>query len=645
MAELMTMRDIAALAQVQRPVVTVWRRRSRGSDRPFPQPRERRHDQELFLRQEVVSWLEATGRGNNPDVRADAAAHALSTVDAAELAGLSALITMRHLVGQPLGEVGDGEDLLDLADAHDPDDHYLFGELEQLHNLTSLAVTAEEMLDAAWNADAAHRRLLNAWLRKPGEPIAQVALAPSARHLLIDSIGALAADLGQPAFMDPTGCLGDLFAELAAGQMATALVMAGHSPSHRLARRQLLLSDVPHRLVDPGNGEWSVAGPVAHLVVLPAADAPASSPLDQLDLLDEIALQADTRQLALCLAPASCLTDPLSGEALSRRDQLLRAGHVRAIVRLPAGCRPTQVREHSALWLLGAVDPTPRADRWTMVADLSDQALGDLGGLVDDLVAAWQGSEGARRRAWAWLHPVPTRDLVSASGSLVSQRTPRAPRAASGGAGRVVQLRASDTEGRLAGYRLSPLDQPAEIASIGQALERGWLRLVPGRRLDPRGLPAGSVPVVDDPRRPWPEAPRIDRLSLLGRAGVELTEPGDVVFTVRPRPAAAVDTEGGSLVLTPARVLRVAPDAPLLPATVVARINAATTWAWRSWQLAALPVPDREILAEALAELTGHRARLLADLAALDALTHDLTDAVESRQLSITKENHGATSL
>ena len=35
------------------------------------------------------------------------------------------------------------------------------------------------------------------------------------------------------------------------------------------------------------------------------------------------------------------------------------------------------------------------------------------------------------------------------------------------------------------------------------------------------------------------------------------------------------------------------------------------------------------------------KARLGAELARLDALTRDLTTAVETRQLSITKENHG----
>ena len=96
--------------------------------------------------------------------------------------------------------------------------------------------------------------------------------------------------------------------------------------------------------------------------------------------------------------------------------------------------------------------------------------------------------------------------------------------------------------------------------------------------------------------------------------------------------------------LSPARILRLHADAPLLAAAVVARINAATGNAWRSWTMATLPEPDRANLGAALTDLARERARLVAELGALDALTLDLTTAVESRRLSLTKETHGSTS-
>lgn len=645
MPELMTLREIAGLARVQRPVVTVWRRRARASTHPFPAARERRSGQELFLRDEVVAWLEETQRGNNPDPRADAAFHALlSAGGRRDAEALSALLTLRHLFGARLTSLPSDE-LLDIADEHDPDDRFLFNELERIGDPTLLARTADELVEAAWGELAAHQRLVEARIRVPGSGTAQAALSPPARRFLLGLFGPLVGELGRPAVMDATGCAVDVLAEIASTLDLPALVMDGGTPAHRLTCRQLLLADVSYRTVDRGNGDWSVTGPVAHLVVLPTPAEPTTGALLHLDLLDEIALQLDRQQLVLCLAPAATLTDPLEGEALARRDQLLRDGHLRAIVRLPAGLRPAQAREHSAVWLLGAADPTPPAERRVLVGDLAGTTIQGCEGLADDLLAAWQGADGARRRAWAHLHPVLTRDLVSASGSLVQPRTPRAAVPPRRGADWVVDLRAADAAGHLADYRFDPLHHPAEEATLAQAIERRWVRVIPGRRVVVDGLPAGNVPVLHG-RRLSPVEPvethhGVDRLALLTRTDADLTEPGDIVFTATPTPAAILDAEGGSLVLAPARVLRLRPDAPLVARAVVARINAATTTVWRSWTLATVPEPDRTSLGEALTHLAGQRARLVADLAALDGLTHDLTTAVESRQLRITKENHG----
>lgn len=643
MAELMSMRDIAGLAHVQRPVVSVWRRRSRASSRPFPSARERRGSQEFFARDDVVAWLEDTGRGNNPDARADVAAHSLLVDgDAGQAEVLSALLALRHLHGGPLsGLITDA--LLDLADALDPDDQFLLAELEQVADLTGLAQTAEALVEAAWGEAAAHRRLVEGQLRSPGTGLARAAVTEETQRFLLSLFGPLTRELDDPAVMDPTGCAVDVLPGIATALGSSALVMDGPIPAARLLRRQLLLADVDHRLVERGSGDWSVTGPVAHLVVLPTPDDPDAGPLDQLNLLDEIALQLDDSQLVLCLAPAATLVDPLDGEALTRRDQLLRDGVVRAIVRLPAGLRPAQAPELSGLWLLGTADQTPPADRRTLVADLADTTLRDLDGLADDFVAAWQGPEGARRRAWAHLHPVQTATLLSANTSLVPARAPRIPERDRTGADWVVDLRTADTTGHLADFGLDAADGFPETVTIAQAMERGWLRIIPGRRLDLSGLPPGNVPVVDMPTPPAASKRTVDRLALLSRHDVALTEPGDIILAVRPQPAAVIDIEGGALVLAPARVLRLRSSAPFVPAQVAARINQATTTGWRTWPLATIAERDREPLGEALAHLAGERARLVAELASLDTLTDDLTTAVESRQLRITKENHGPT--
>lgn len=649
MAQLMTMRDIAGLARVQRPVVSIWRRRSRATAHPFPQPQHDQDGRQLFSSDDVVAWLEETQRGNNPDARVEAAAHTLlsSAEGTPAVYALSALLVLRHLTGGPLADQT-ADDLLDRADSLDPDDQYLLRELEHASQLPALARAADELVEAAWGEAAAHQRLVAERLRLPGTPLAQTGLAAQARLLLTALLAPLCRDLGDTArVMDATGCAVDVLAAVAAAVEASVVLLHGDTPLHRLTRRQLLLADVPATFIDRGAADWSVSGLVAHLVVLPDPADPAAPPVAQLALLDEIALQLDDEQLVLCLAPASTLTDPLVGDALTARDQLLRAGHVRAIVRLPAGLLPARAREPLALWLLTAADGAPPAERRTLVADLSSSALSPtvIDDLASDLLAAWQGVRGARRRAWAHLRPVPTGSLISASASLVPDGGSRAKIPARSGADWVVGLRSADIDGWLAGYGLDVRDAaPAEV-SLAQAIERGWVRVLSGQRVSLDGLPPGSVPVLGVAEVADAAEPRtVDRLALHTRLDPTLTEPGDLVFVVRPTPRAVLDAAGGSLFQFPARVLRLRRDAPLVPAAVVARINTATSTAWRTWRLAVVPQPDRDVLGEALTDLGSVRARLVEELARLDALATNLTTAVESRQLSITKERHGTTS-
>ncbi|BAS18310.1 hypothetical protein AHiyo8_pI66140 (plasmid) [Arthrobacter sp. Hiyo8] len=72
----MTLSDVAALAQVQRPVVSMWRKRSAGSIHPFPQPAALDGGLELFDADHIAAWLTVTGRGNNPEAANDVAAFA-----------------------------------------------------------------------------------------------------------------------------------------------------------------------------------------------------------------------------------------------------------------------------------------------------------------------------------------------------------------------------------------------------------------------------------------------------------------------------------------------------------------------------------------------------------------------------------------
>ena len=397
-------------------------------------------------------------------------------------------------------------------------------------------------------------------------------------------------------------------------------------------------------------GGWSATGPTLSVAVLPELAHPAADEVSQLGLVDDVALQLTSDQALVVLAPAALLTDPLDGQPGTQRDQLLRSGVVRSIVRLPAGFMPGRSRESMGLWLVTAPDGTAPADRRTLVADLSRRDLtpSRMEGLAMDLLAAWQGPEGARRRAWAHLHPVHTSGLLAADASLV----PAAPvrhHDASEAAG----VTGSDWVVRLQGRAARHLPDFAfaiengtpERLSLLQSAQRGWLRMIPGRRfaidsLDSSSTGAG-VPVWDAAAvTNLTEQREVDRLALHGVVDPLFTEPGDVVFVNRPRPVAVVDRLGGAAVCAPARIVRARPGSPLVPDAIALRINAETSSDWRAWTFATVLEP--QTLRVAHAELTAQRDRLVSELAELDRFTHDLTTAAESRQLTLTlKEHHG----
>ncbi len=644
---LMTLQDVASLARVQRPVVTMWRKRSRGTSTPFPVGRTV-GGQEFFDLDDVVGWLEDTERGNNPDVRADAAAHALwdSSPEArgAATRALSALLTLRHLTGSALTSLTP-DALIDLADEHDPDDECLYTEIARASDLQGLARVADDLVEACWGVQGAHQRVLDQRFRSSWAPLASAALSDEARRLLVTASSALMRDLGEGArLMDPTGRGVDTLVAAATEASTSVLLVRGETPLARLVRRQLLLADVGVRSLDRGDGDWSVTGPVVHLVVLPTGDEPDASAADLLALVDEVRLQMDEHQVALVLGPASVFADPLTGSALTRRDELLRDGWVRAIIRLPAGLRVSRAREHQALWLVAAPEATSAFERRTGVADLSSVPLGGrvIAGIVDDLLAMRQGTEGARRRAWAHLSHVATSELVSRSGSLVTLRRRHGGVDDRSPADFIVGLRRADEEfGVLAGLDLAPAHGGMVVTTLGQAVIDGWARIISGQKVEVGDLPDGNVPVVGasglEPGRP------VDRFALLTRVDARLTDPGDILVTTGRTPSARLDLTGGTLVLAPARVLRLKPTAPVSAAAVVARINAATPGSdWHTWPLAVLPTAQAHELARALERVRVERDALVARLARLDALASNLTAAVESRRVSIDREDtHG----
>jgi hypothetical protein len=433
-ALLMTMSDIAALARVRRPVVSTWRTRAARTDIPFPAPVVRERGQEFFDAGEVGSWLTATQRGNNPEAAADAAAHAApprSTHNVGDtFAAVTALLTLRSLIGSPLGALLPG-DLLDAADEHDPDDDMLYREVESAGGARGpLARYVDDLVEAAYTEAAAFERLMADRFRTDRRDLGDTALSGAALDLMSRTATALAATQpGDPVVVDVTGSVGDVLIAIAENETAardlTVITANGDGETARLARRRLAVHRIPRRTVDIQNdGAFTVSGNAVHVAQFPPASDAAMSVAAMLSAIDQIVLQMDPAQLAVVMAPSAVLSDAnLAREADQVRSSLLRSGRVRAIVRLPVGLRPRKPQQPQTIWVLGdAYARVELAERWTMVADLSSLPLDQVAidDLVGDLVAALGDRATVRAHAFRFARLVLTRTLLASHDSLVA---------------------------------------------------------------------------------------------------------------------------------------------------------------------------------------------------------------------------------
>jgi hypothetical protein len=294
-----------------------------------------------------------------------------------------------------------------------------------------------------------------------------------------------------------------------------------------------------------------------------------------------------------------------------------------------------------------------------MVADLTDVNLdaAAIGDLVNDLVVAMANRPTIRAHTFRFARPALTRNLLSGKGDLVARPTVVRQSHQSGSqvAIRISELTASLSHsgpaGPLAGVRIAARDTaddevPAAPVTLGEAIAGGQVRMIAGNRLIDEDLSGGAVRVIGPEELTGAVRPGgrgVDRLAFSARyAAGRYTEPGDVVFCTSPRPAALVDVEGGSVVVAPARVLRI--DATsrhmLLPEVLASDINAVPVMAraWRSWLVRRVPSNERVALADALTAIERHRTHALDRLALLDELKQLVMRGVANGSLTLTTE-------
>ncbi len=651
---LASLSDIAALAGVQRPVPSMWRRRWAATEDPFPAPAARIGDRELFPLDAVVGWVERHGLGNSHTMREEAALFAsLETEADARLVvdGLEALLALKAVSGATLGDL-DRPALLDLADDADPLDAHLYREIEALSDTApSWAARADAMVEAAFGVapaiDTLTRQRRRLGLASPAtfHPAATALCAAIAEELL--------APDGRPApvLVDPAGAGELLLAmqEPADGDAQVAQIPDARTPDARSLRRRLVASGWQLQSPSPDEGPDRLPGARALVAQLPSASCPDASDLDVVAAVEEIALALGQDDRAVVIGPAGALAartrDTATREA---RAGALRTGKVRAIVRLRAGLWPSRSRQPLAVWVLGAPpDGAPIRDTAVAVADLAATPLSPAvqQDVVTDVLAAMGGVASARAHAFRFARLVPTPSLVATDGDLVTVVPP------------VVRPRRSPVELALEAQRLAATVRApapgvsidlvhnehggARTATVGQLLANGALRLVSANRIDPGDVtPGAAVPVIGPDellgaRRRGERG--VDRLAFAARypAG-RYTEPGDVVFCTAPATTAIVDTEGFSVVVHPAHVLRVDPGRArgLTPELLAHALrNGPGVGPWRSWPVRLVPPGQEGPLEAALRDAERARADARARLDALDALASTLVEGVSTGAL------------
>ncbi|MDP9986646.1 hypothetical protein J2S98_001803 [Arthrobacter oryzae] len=666
---LMTLSDVASLSQVQRPVVSMWRKRSSAGAVPFPAAVETVNGVELFDADEVTSWLQATGRGNNPEATNDVAVHAKPAATAASplkdgrktFDALTSLLALKVITGQLLASRG-ASGLLDDADEADPDDLFLYSELEALGSaLPGLASFADRLADSAYSAPAAFEKLLTHRFKEGLREHADTALTNGALKLVSAAAMELAATLdGRPVFVDATPGGSDVILSIAQqfGESGSATFLAADHDggASRMARRRLAVhgTDSGPVKVD-ARGAFAVTGPAVHVAQYPAPGEPGLDTKGILSGIENIVLQMDDSHRAVVIAPARVLVDALAGSAGNVRADLLRSGRVRAIIRLTAGLLRAKPREPQALWVLGpSFADVPIADRWTMVADLSTDPLTvDVGqDLISDIAASMGNLATIRAHSFRFARLVQTRTLLARAGALVNTPAKRTSTAAPGAEAalrveELVRALATGVDGDTTLLGVQPAANPSSPApvSVTELMGSGYLKYIKGIRVEDQHInkTAGSRILgreeLMDPHNAPPRFITLLDFAANYPAG-QLTEPGDVVFCTSPRPAAMVDAEGGAVVVFPARILRIDQGDPggLLPAVVARDINNLhpADKSWRGWHLRRTAEAQRQPLINTLETLQHEQAQARERLKHLEELATLITDGVAGGSLTLT---------
>lgn len=607
----LTLHDIACVARVQRSSVSMWR--LRPGVVPFPQPVAHVDGAEHFDRDAVVDYLRATGRGSNPDAALDAVAFAVPHDADAE--DVVTLLTLQASTGVELGELSTDE-LHALAADVDPADEFLLTEVRALSVTDDLGGYLDDLVEASFGPADALARFDASRLRRGERGLTDelVAVLSTAAAAARDALG------GEAVFFNPQvdpvvfGRLVDGF---------TGIVLA--PGTQRAWRRRALVGETDVRSHAPAAVHvLSVVGLATH---------------EALSRTDELLADLGPSDVGIVVGAASTLCDPLSGEAARLRTATLEEKALAAAVRLPRGLWKAAHRQSLGVWVLDGA----RHHEFLSVADLEGAKV-QLDDLASDVAAALMEPAAdavTGHRAPRYARRVPTTTVLGRPAVV-----PRGTVAVRLGDGHSsshlerIHVATLTTSRDVAGCDVAVAPSPGAVTSrrrsLGELAGDRLLLLRRGVRVDPAAAdPAGTV-VVQSADGSF-DAVRLDPFDAARYDRATRTERGDVVFLERPRPEARVDVDGGALVATPSRILRLLPGAPIGPQTLAAVINrlAGTGTAWTTWTVPLLPEAESRALDAALAGVTAYAGELRRHLAAGDDLTTSLIEGVAAGAVTL----------
>ncbi len=606
----LTLQDVADLAKVRRPVVSMWRKRPvvRGVLMPFPEPVETVGGTARFDRDQVVDWLTQTGRGNNTEHLYDAPAVAVP--DGADLEDIVTLLCWHVLTGLDLAETT-VQERVRTAEEFDPDDLVITDECRHIAPTPGMLTYVDDLIAASHGPGDALDRLENGRLKRE---IALRDLTPAAIALVRSIVETAAVHLGQDDVV------------LSAEDSAVALDVAQAcdldiATDSRHLRRRALIRGVHVR-------EHAAVQRVS-VSSLVGLDVAAS-----LHRLDDIVLGLAPGNIAIVIGAASSLVDDLAGPLQARRADALRVGNLVAALRLPRGLWREAHRQALAVWIcVGGANAEV-----VSVADLGAEETVDFTDLAADVAGALAQTE---RRAYRY-----ARGLALAAMLARGPVVPRGVRAVKlGGGGAADYLDTVHRATLVTSTPVPPLDvlveaSPANIRlqhrSLGELHTHRQLIIKRGRRINPAdGSPDGSVRVLPtelvgalalDPFDAELRYPRAVR-----------TEPGDVVFIEKPRPRAWVDSAGGAMVACPARIIRLAETATIGPQLLATVINERVSPGseWETWSVPVLDRQEAELLEAALRDAGNFEREARRRVEAAQELKSALIDGVAAGALTL----------